>query len=346
MTSNKTGDTVLVTGGAGVLGNALFERFLPDSRIIALYRSAPGAPSDRVTWIKGDTTRTDLGLGSAYNDLARGVDRVVHMAAIVDFNADRDQIWAVNRDGTRNVVRFAEQAESPLVHVSSAFVTRRATAQRVTGSNCSAGRDAYLDSKVAGEEEVAAGDVPYVVLRPSLIMGDSVTGEISRKQGLHTMIGAYVKGMVPALPLTDDTVADYLPCDVVAAAVAQAVHGDFDGGTYAVTAGRDALTVAEVLEVALRVRVAAGYDPVEVRRISLDTIQRFMWPAFISTLGDRYRLLFENMLALVSLFTDEHLHSDLGQGRFAGITPTGELGRSSVERTVERYWARKRKARV
>lgn len=337
--------TVLVTGATGVVGSALLERHLADVDIVALYRSAPGPRLDNVTWVRGDTRRDDLGLGAAYRDLCATTDRVVHMAAAVDYNAGTDLIWSINDGGTKNVTTFAGRANADFVHVSSSFIFRRDVAQRITGSDCSAGRDAYLDSKRAGEQHVVDAGVPYAILRPSLVIGDSATGEIIRRQGLHTLIGAYVKGLIPANPLKDDAVIDYVPQDLVAAAIARVAAGDLDGTEYMITGGPNALTIGEMRSISQRIRSAAGYVDADVRYVSLDTIQRLMWPAFISTMGTRYRVLFENMLAVTSMFTEDRFESDLGNGTLADVPMTKDTAERAMVRTIERYWARPRASR-
>lgn len=345
MNPREAGPTFLVTGATGVVGSALLERHLGDVDVVALYRTTPGPALDNVTWVRGDTTLDDLGLGASYPELCARTDRVVHMAAAVDYNAGNELIWSINDNGTKNVATFAARAEADLVHVSSSFIFRRDAAQRITGSECSAGRDAYLDSKRAGERHVTTAGVPYTILRPSLVMGDSYTGEISRRQGLHTIIGAYVKGLVPANPLKDDAVIDYVPQDLVAAAIARAAASETDGSEFMITGGPNALTIGEMREISQRIRSAAGYEDADIRYVSLDTIQRLMWPAFISTMGPRYRVLFENMLAVTSMFTEDRFETHLGRDIFEDLPMTAAVARRSMISTIERYWARPRASR-
>src|ERR1700712_4300553 len=110
--------TVVVTGGAGFLGNAFVvafrRRFVADGvdgRVIALDRR----PGPGIT--VGDVTDAD--------DLVRhiaGADLIVHTAALVEESGPIETMWHVNVGGTRAVLEVAEAALVPVVHVSSVVV--------------------------------------------------------------------------------------------------------------------------------------------------------------------------------------------------------------------------------
>ncbi|MFD4179980.1 SDR family oxidoreductase, partial [Rhodococcus sp. NPDC058514] len=203
---------------------------------------------------------------------------------------------------------------------------------------CAVGRDAYLQSKQAGEQAVEDSGLNYVILRPSLIIGDSSSGTVARRQGLHSLIGAWVKGMIPACVLGEDAAIDFVPQDILASAVARVLDQDLDGGTYWLTAGSRSLTISEIMDAAMTVREEYGFDRVDVPYVSLDTIQRLVFPAFRDTLGTRNMLLFENMLAFSSVFTADHFASDLGSGRFEGVEASRSNAKQALERTVVRYF--------
>ena len=69
-----------------------------------------------------------------------------------------------------------------LYHVSTAFVHTTVDGDR--------GRTAigYASSKLAGEKVVRSSGVPHVILRPSVVIGDSDTGEIAAFQGLYQVV--------------------------------------------------------------------------------------------------------------------------------------------------------------
>lgn len=331
-------ETVLVTGASGVVGGALLDA-LPGKRIFALSHSQDPAPKDGVTWLKADVREKRFGLGARqYDELTDSVDRVFHIAAMVDFDRSREEIRSVNVTGTRHVTEFCSDAGAGLVHTSTSFIARREQAFAVTGLGCSAGRDDYLRSKVDGEAIVRSSGVPYVIMRPSLLMGDAATGAINRHQGLHTFLGAYVKGNLPFLPFTEDTLVDFLPRDVVARAIATASDTRLDGTENWVTAGDQALTAAEICTIARQQALAVGRTVDVPRFFSVESVQRLIMPAFADVLDERTRRKFDNLLAMASLFSPGQFDTSLHNPQFATVEPTSGLLRSVIGRTIDRYW--------
>ena len=96
---------ILLTGGSGRLGTEL--------RALLPHVVAPSS---------GDLDVTDAGsVAAALSDYRPSA--VVHAAAYTDVKgaeADRERCWAVNVDGTRNLVRAL--GDVPLVHISTDYV--------------------------------------------------------------------------------------------------------------------------------------------------------------------------------------------------------------------------------
>ncbi|MBC7301844.1 MAG: SDR family oxidoreductase [Nocardia sp.] len=329
--------TFLITGASGVIGGALVE-LLPDHRIYAVGHSKTGAARPGVTWLSGDIRQPDLGLGEDYQRIADEVDRVIHVAAMVDFNRDEETIRSINVNGTRNVLRFCEVAGADLVHTSSSFVARAESALVVTGTGCADGRDMYLRSKIDGEAAVRASGVPYVIARPSLLMGDSITGQIIRHQGLHTFLGAYVKGALPFVPFSDTAQVDFLAQDVVAAALARLATADTDGSEYWLTAGDHAIETGAIVELCRELYRAEGTELDSPRYFQIEAVQRLILPMLGDVLDAKARKKFDNLLAMASLFTDAPFESSLGTGPFVGIQPSLDTARDLLTRTVRAYW--------
>src|SRR4051812_11835252 len=146
--------TIFLTGGTGVLGDALLER-LAGHRLIALVHETPVDRTD-VESVPGDVTEPQLGLDrERYAQLAREVDCVLHASAVTNLVAPLGDICRANVGGTRNVVELARAAEADLFHVSTAFV--HADASFVSCDELGAdgdavpapneGTEAYINSK-------------------------------------------------------------------------------------------------------------------------------------------------------------------------------------------------------
>jgi nucleoside-diphosphate-sugar epimerase len=127
-------------------------------------------------------------------------------------------------DGTRGILELCQRAPQleRLVHFSTAFVSGTRTGL-VREEELEMGQrfnDAYEESKFQAERLVqqARAALPVTVLRPSLIIGDSRTGEIDRFEGPYSLALALAKAPVAVpLPIPEDPQAplNVVPVDFV-----------------------------------------------------------------------------------------------------------------------------------
>ncbi|MGW7517757.1 SDR family oxidoreductase [Streptomyces sp. NPDC054796] len=297
--------TVLLTGGSGVIGTALLPE-LADCHVIALTHRAPCPGADEQ--VRGDLTAYRLGLGKAdYAALARRVDVVVHAAAVTGFSSGADTTHRLNEAGTRRIADFTADADARLYHLSTAFVARRELTRAGLGKDtgdASARPEDYVDSKRAGEAVVRDSGVPAVIVRPSVVIGDSVTGHISAFQGMHAVLLSLLRGLLPLLPAPRHSRVDFVPCDLVARVLARLVAEGRTGGEVWVTAGENAIAVERLLELTAKAGAELGITPVMPRMVGQDMVDRLIRPVFISTLRPGMRRRFDDMLALTALFAD------------------------------------------
>ena len=127
---------VLVTGGCGYIGSRLVPRLLDDpevDRVVVLDSLESGSPRALSGCFDGDL---DFRQGDVreYGDVEsamRGVDRVVHLAAITGAASThdrREETVAVNYDGTENVLTAAGKlGVDHVVFASSCNIYGRAT---------------------------------------------------------------------------------------------------------------------------------------------------------------------------------------------------------------------------
>jgi nucleoside-diphosphate-sugar epimerase len=151
---------VLVTGGCGYIGSALVPQLLADSRVAevvvfdSLVAGSPaniaGSIDDRLTFRRGDVRE--------YGDVesaVRGVDTVIHLAAITGASSThdrRDETFAVNRDGTQNVLTAAGKFDVDNVVVASSCNNYgRAASTDIDEATPQNPLNPYAESKVAAE---------------------------------------------------------------------------------------------------------------------------------------------------------------------------------------------------
>ncbi len=327
-----SGGAVLLTGASGLVGQALLPQLRGREVICLTHRtpvSGPGAVS-----VRGDLTQPRLGLSHAeYRSLAGRVEAVVHCAAVTDFNRRDGSLEATNIEGTERVVSFVETAGARLYHVSTAFLHAQADGER--------GRTAvsYAASKRAAEELVAASGVPHVMLRPSVVIGDSRTGAVSAFQGLYLVAGAIFAGLVPLVPFDPAWPIDFVPSDVVASAVAAVVDCQLTSGEFWITAGRRALSLERAVSVCVALANQLG-NPVDMPRfVPPEMFDRLIAPVFLEALPSRVRRTVVRLLDFFAAYlcADDAMPSDLDRLCDLGARPLPDQEASL--RTSLGYWA-------
>jgi len=190
---------VFITGAGGFLGSALLDAMLKDDtanyylllRSIESERHVKARCSPlalrRITFLHGDVRSSDLGLsGHDLAFLSKRVDEVWHVAASTRFDDSKvDEVEATNVQGTRNVVRLADifsQLER-FFAISTAYICGTNTAGiSETGMPRNMGfKNAYERTKYRSEQLIRESDLPFVIIRPSIIMGHSQTGEAGKE---------------------------------------------------------------------------------------------------------------------------------------------------------------------
>jgi thioester reductase-like protein len=251
------GDRVhLVTGYPGFLGKRLVRRLLTDPRerprrLVCLVqpRHAAAARADLATLpapeaeiVEGDVTHMHLGLsGAEWRALAEEVTNVWHLAAKTRLGVGVDVLRQVNIEGTRNVLELCRGARrlERLVHFSTAFVSGTRVGVILEDELAVGQRfhNDYEETKYLAELLVrrAQSELPVTVLRPSIVVGDSRTGEIDRFDGPYALAILLVASpLAVPLPLPGDAVGplNVVPVDfVVDAAVAISRHPAAAGRT-------------------------------------------------------------------------------------------------------------------
>jgi nucleoside-diphosphate-sugar epimerase len=323
---------VLLTGASGVVGRAVLKRLRDLDVVCLVHRSPVSGPN--VTTVPGDVAMPMFGLArQAYLELAARVDAVIHCAAITDFNRTDGSLEATNIAGTRHVAAFAAAANAVLYHVSTAFVDTTVDGAR--------GRTAigYASSKAAAEQAVRSSGVPRVILRPSVVIGDSATGQIAAFQGLYQVAAGIFAGIVPMIPFEPGWPIDFVPADVVADAVACVVENRVSEGEFWISAGEKALRLDEGVAVAVELARGLGLNIDMPRFVPPDMFDRLIGPVFLDVLPGKIR---RNVLRMLEFFT---IYLQSGQAKPSSLNQLIALGvrplpdqRESLRNSLQ-YWA-------
>jgi thioester reductase-like protein len=278
MARNDSDRTILLTGFPGFLGSRLIARILgrePRTTVVCLVQAkfaamararveelAANDPSvaDRVELVEGDLTADGLGLREPAALTGR-IAEIWHLAAVYDLEVARDVGLRVNRDGTRNVLRVAEQCPGleRFQYVSTCYVSGRHCGPFLE-TDLDVGQtfnNFYEETKFLAEVDVAAAreaGLPVTVYRPSIVVGDSRTGETQKFDGPYVMLQWLLRQQrlpVALVPyIGDPTMVRFnvVPSDFVIDAIGHlSTLDDSEGRTYQL-ADPDPPTVEEMLQ--------------------------------------------------------------------------------------------------
>jgi nucleoside-diphosphate-sugar epimerase len=214
-------DAVVLTGASGAIGSCMLEglqsgdcrrRFAVFSRETSLQRFMERTGSAAgVTPIVADL-RSDDCLPILRAALAGcGPTAFIHAAADVSWTKSMVAISDLNIEGARRIASLAIEGDTRngLMMFSTAY------AHRSNGVLL----NSYEESKLRAERAVLEqfGDrLGFGILRPTLVVGASTTGRISRYNGVYPLVRVIAYGELPCIVGDPDYGVDLIPVDWVA----------------------------------------------------------------------------------------------------------------------------------
>lgn len=244
--------TYFVTGATGFIGRRLVARLLARPECDTVYALVRPGSRDKLaalarTWprpgavvgVRGDLTEPGLGVDPA--DLPRHVDHVVHLGAVYDFTASAQANRTANVEGTRHVLELAGRLDAGWLHHVSSVAVAGDHDGLYTERDFDLGQrlpSPYHASKYEAEQLVRLrSPVPWRVYRPSVVVGDSHTGEMDKIDGPYYFLPfiarlAALPGRLP-LVVPDLGATNLVPVDYVATAMDHLMHAPArPGATY------------------------------------------------------------------------------------------------------------------
>jgi thioester reductase-like protein len=277
-------ETIFLTGFPGFIASRLVKRLATEgARFLLLVQPSlvARAQNDLLRIInetaveathfrilEGDITHVDLGLSRAdLESVQTTATMLFHLAAVYDLGVQRDVAMRVNVEGTRNVNRFAEAIANlrRYHYVSTCYVAgQRAGLILETELKHNAGfRNYYEETKYLAELEVEAlkTQLPITIHRPSVVCGDSKTGETSKYDGIYYLI-QYLRMQPDLLSLVNignqKVRLNLVPVDFVVEAMAALAQDERALGATVQLADPAPLTTDELFDAIARALAGRG----------------------------------------------------------------------------------------
>ncbi len=331
-----------MTGASGFVGGEVAARLTSAGHhVTALIRQSSAVVANDGTYVDGiERIRGNIAeplFGMSPDDHARIAathDLIVHCAATVRFDLSDAEYRTVNVGGAQAAVAFARAGDIPLLHVSTAYVCGRRDGTILESDALPEGgwANGYERSKAEAERFVADSDVRHVIARPSIVVGDSVTGQVREFGAVYGLFKMVAEGRFSRIPARPGASLDFVPIDHVASGIAElAKRIDEADGAYHLVSGAPI-----PLEVA--VTLVAGFGKLHAPRL-IDPA------AFaLADLSSRERWIFENAFGHYSSYVTRNPRFD--DRRFRAFTkqsvPTIDIDyfRKLIQHSIDQRFVR------
>ncbi|MES2732412.1 MAG: SDR family oxidoreductase [Bacteroidota bacterium] len=224
------GTNYLITGATGFVGRYIMKKLLEQSiqhnvyllirhgrhitaeeRMLRLMQEVFSAVEmeqyrSRIKVVAGNITESQLGLSTPdYQYLSGKINVIFHSAATIKFNLSLAEATEVNIEGTRHIISFAYDGFkngqlTNVYHISTAYVAGRKSslAQQDTVFANTYEKTKHGSELLLGEFKEKG--VPITIFRPSIISGNTLTGEITSSTILFRFLAMLSRRSLHVLP--------------------------------------------------------------------------------------------------------------------------------------------------
>lgn len=247
--------STLITGSTGFVGREVLFKILedePETQVSLIVRPAKNCSAkqrvlkmlkrrftpiefarhwERIKVFEGSLSEKKFGLVEAdYHYLLDSTEAIFHSAATIKFNLPKKEAAQINIKGTQEVLDLAWSCYSTgrfkaLYHISTAYVTGRQ--RNITPAQGKSFANTYEETKHEAEQVVASyinQGLPAIVFRPSIISGNSKTGEITSNNIIFKFFYMFSKETFNQFPCCESSSLNIIPIDYFITTMFSIIH--------------------------------------------------------------------------------------------------------------------------
>jgi uncharacterized protein YbjT (DUF2867 family) len=164
---------VLLLGATGLIGSGVMARLLADAHdvLAVAHRPVHRSRLGGVTWVTVDLAKA--GSPEIWRTYLTGIDAVVNCAGVLQ-DSPSEHTDAVHATGIAALFAACEALQLRVIHFSAIGVDRETPS-------------AFSRSKRKGEEDLMGRALPWVILRPSVVLGRAAAGGSALVRGLAAL---------------------------------------------------------------------------------------------------------------------------------------------------------------
>ena len=219
---------------------------------------ATGTPLESFSIVEGDISQPGLGIvDTDLETIQFETTDVFHLAAAYDLAVPKDTAFKVNLEGTKNVNDFVCSVKTlrRYNYISTCYVAGQRDGEILeTELEHNAGfRNNYEETKYLAEIEVEKlkATLPVTIYRPSVVVGDSQTGETTKYDGVYYLIQYLRKApfLLRLMNVGNDVVRlNLVPVDFVVDAIGALARDNAAIGKTIALADPQPLTTGELFD--------------------------------------------------------------------------------------------------
>ncbi|MEQ1605051.1 MAG: SDR family oxidoreductase [Pyrinomonadaceae bacterium] len=268
-------ESIFITGFPGFIAGRLFEHLIkPETQFFVLVQpqfvqkamieleeiaELRQIPVESFVIVEGDITLPNLGISNDdLQTIQYETTDVFHLAAAYDLGVSKDVAFNVNLEGTKHVNDLVCSIKNlhRYNYVSTCYVAGNRTGVILeTELEHKAGfRNFYEETKYLAEIEVEKlkSHLPVTIFRPSVVVGDSITGETVKYDGIYYLINYLRKApaILRLLNIGNPSVRlNLVPVDFVVKSIAALSQDPITIGKTIAIADPAPMTTSEIFDV-------------------------------------------------------------------------------------------------